>query len=217
MLYSVVQTVYDATIRPRLPRKWGVVNGVAVRSFRLFDFSDTQPDHKTGLMSAIRSHVNAGDTVIDIALGRGISATVAARRADTVHAYEATADMVEIGHETIKHNCVSDSVQIHHAVVETPGKLFGEACTNRTVSVSELPRADVWVLDCEGAETDILDAAEKYPDTCIVESHPGVGVPASTVRDRLTGQYETVTRRPLEPGCDAANQVLVGCGPTPGF
>jgi len=53
----------------------------------------------------------------------------------------------------------------------------------RSVAPSEIPDADVWVLDCEGAEEQIL-GQQAAPDRALVEVHPQM-CDASAVRSAL--------------------------------
>jgi hypothetical protein len=51
------------------------------------------------------------------------------------------------------------------------------------IEPSEVPLGDVYVLDCEGSETDIL--LHDVPDTVIVETHGCFGAPTDDIRGIL--------------------------------
>jgi hypothetical protein len=48
-----------------------------------------------------------------------------------------------------------------------------------------LPDCDVLILDCEGAEIEIIDGMEQRPRTMIVESHGFLDSPESAVLNSL--------------------------------
>lgn len=168
MLHGLKQTVLEDSI--------AVYNGVAVRDSGLFEPIDHEPEYKTALIETIRNHVGEGDRVVVVGGGRGVAATHAARAGGEVVVYEAAREMSATLAETAELNGVT--FDIRHAVVGTAHDVYGTLGDARRVAPSELA-GDVLVLDCEGAERDILPV-EGF-GTVIAETHPQYGVPTSEV------------------------------------
>lgn len=210
---KVLRYIYNQ-VREYLPKKWGVVNGVSVRTFRLFDQKDTQPYRKNGLYDAIREHVRPTDSVIDIATGRGISATIAGRSGKVVDSYEASYTMIQIARETINHNKVSDNVYIHHELVGTKGKLFAGLHAKTKLPVKDLPNRTVWILDCDGAEIEIIDKMlqrEQIPRVLIVESHPDHNARPEDIEFYMLRIGYDISTRKYEPGySDNDKKIIIG-------
>lgn len=188
-----VQSVYDRTLRPRLPRKIGCYNGIPARGPRLLDSHDHVADHEALCIDGLRALVDRGDDVCIVGGGVGISAVVAARETGPdgrVHVYEAASDRIEALAETLDMNGVTDRVTIHEAVVgESDGGedvIWGRSTTNH-VRPSELPECDVLELDCEGAELSILRqlSMDRRPRAVVVETHGCYGSPTDEVRSEL--------------------------------
>ena len=99
--------------------------------------------------------------------------------------------MVELCGETAELNKVD--MEIVHAVVEAGREVFGTLGGAETLRTGDL-EGDVLVLDCEGAEADILPAPQF--DAVIVETHPQHGADTA----ELTGaeKYDTT---PHEGDC----------------
>lgn len=163
--------LYDRTIRPYLPRKVIVHNGIPARTGRLLDANDHRRDWEKMLMAAIRSQSFGGSKVIEIAGGLGICTAEIAKRAGSngeVISYEVDEDRVEIMSETLELNRVRNAVDIRHDYVES----IDEDC-------------DVLILDCEGSEIEILESGYGDPQTIIVETHPVFDVPTEEVQKIL--------------------------------
>lgn len=197
---EVVQATYNRVVRPHLPRKIAVYNGVPVRNVRLFDVTDVVPDYEAPLVGAIRQRVQNGDTVVIVGGGLGVSTVAAARQCGpdgTVVAYEAGGERAERARETIELNGVADVATVRRALVETDVAVVGDAADVPTVAASDLPDCDVLVLDCEGAELDVLEASFDA-HTLIVEAHGFLDSPESAVRDRLVEEGHQVVDRGVE-------------------
>ena len=52
---ELVRSLYNRTVRPYLPRKFGVYNGVAVKNIRLLDTTDEYPNYEKPLLAATRN------------------------------------------------------------------------------------------------------------------------------------------------------------------
>lgn len=162
VLHALKRTVFDDSI--------SVYNSVAVRDTSLLDGIDHEPNHKTALINATTNHVEDGDRVVVVGGGRGVAAVHAARAGGQVEVYEAAREMVDTLTETARLNGVS--YDVHHAVVGDSYDIYGTQGSARHVEAGEL-EGDVLVLDCEGAERDILPV-DGF-DTVIVETHPRFG------------------------------------------
>lgn len=63
--------------------------------------------------------------------------------------------------------------------------LRGEGGDAEVVPPTDIPYCDVLVLDCEGAEIDILEEMKIRPRAVVVETHGMFDAPEAAVRDRL--------------------------------
>jgi len=195
VIRSLFRYPYNTFVRPYLPRKIGMMNGVAVRWPRLFDIDDHTPDWKAGTVSAVRESITSADTVVEIGGGFGVCTVWAAREAEgpngagEVISFEAAENRVEVMRETIELNKVSDAVSVRHAVVGESVDVFGEMEGASKVSPAELPNCDVLVMDCEGAEFDILKHIQERddwrPDRVVVETHGFAGAPTDEIKTVL--------------------------------
>jgi len=209
VIRTAVQTVYDATIREYLPRKWGVYGTIPARSLRLFDQTDRFPTYKTGLKTAISANVADGDHVVLVGGGRGVSSTWAARQGATVTAHEAAAEMLPIARETVTMQGVDQQVTVKHSLVGEGIDIYGSAADAVVVSPADLETGDVLMMDCEGAEVSILDGLDDLPETVIVETHPEKGSPTEETKALLEGHDYHIESLVYEPG-STDKRVLVG-------
>lgn len=200
---DTIQTLYNRFIRPFLPHKISVHNGVAVKDYaKILDFNDTFPDYEGPLISAIRTQVHEGDSVIIVGGGFGVStvaAVEATSRKGMVKSYEASTDQFRIVVNTVHLNRVNDYVDLNHAIVGSFSDFSlessGDPGNAEIVDPSALSNPDVLVLDCEGAEIEILRKLSNYPDTIIVEAHGFLDSSEQDVREILTKKgYEIIDR-----------------------
>lgn len=198
MVTGYVRRVYNVLFRPHTPRRLAVFNGVAVRGVRLFDATDTFPDYERSLIAGIRSWVAPGDTVVVVGGGRGVSSVVAARRTGpegSVNTYEGSAERCELATETVNLNEVDDVVEVNHDIVGEAVSLANASEGATTLPPGELPACDVLVLDCEGAEMEILEQLDQRPRVLIIETHAFLDSPEEDVRATLDDLgYEVVDR-----------------------
>lgn len=197
LLKGVVKAIYDNALRPFLPRKLGMYNGVAVPEPRLFDETILHQRYEESLVHAVRRTVTRADTVCIVGGGRGVSTTVAARRAEQVVVFEASAERIALIDEVIEINNVEENVETRHALVETEIAVDGDTGSASTVTADSLPPCDVLVLDCEGAEREILEELPHDPRSIIVETHGVYGAPTDEVAAQLAERgYEVVNQAP---------------------
>lgn len=201
MKEEALQRVYDSTIREYLPRKVKVYNGVALNIGRLFDINVIDPDYKQGTINSIRTYCRHDDHVVVIGGGLGVSAVVAAHISDSVTVYEGGVEIADRLRETIRLNCVEDTVMVSEAIVAEDLDVYGKTITDKTVPPADLEECDVLEMDCEGAEIPILERMEIEPRIIIVESHPTFDASPIHVRSLLNEHgYEVVDRFDQENG-----------------
>ncbi|GAA0276026.1 class I SAM-dependent methyltransferase [Halobacterium noricense] len=192
---------YNNYLRILLPKRTVMYNQVSVAAGRVADslipWQTTDiPDYEGGLIRGIREYVDDGDTVVVVGGGWGVSTVAAARQAGSsgrVVTFEGAKEAVERVEETVEKNHVRSRVSVQHATVAQAHSLRGNADGAKVMDPSNLPACDVLVLDCEGAELDIIDEMEIQPKVLIVETHGMYDAPELAVRDRLDqAGYEVV-------------------------
>jgi len=201
MVSTWIQQTYNEVLRDKVPRVFGVYAGVPVRNAPILDRTKNHPNYKHGFLRSIEEGVDDGDTVCLVGFGRGVSSVYAVRAgAAEVIAYEGAREMIDVGLETLEMQGLESRVSIRHAIVGDAIDLYGTPEGAGTVSPAELPGCDVLVLDCEGAETGILDGFESPPDRAIVETHPPKGASDGRVRELLSELgYATIEANEYEP------------------
>lgn len=203
---SALRRAYNRLLRPHLPYKIGVFNGVPARRVRLFDRTDEFPEYEAALVDAVRTTVEPDDAVVVIGGGYGVSSVVAARRAGPngrVVTYEPTHERFPFIEETAALNRVADRIDARRALVGPGVKLDGDGGGADRVDPAALPDCDVLELDCEGAEADVLRELSIRPRAIIVETHGCFGTPSEETRNVLDSLgYDVVDERPDEPDRD---------------
>lgn len=193
----VLRTLYNRLLRPYLPRKIAVYNGVPVRNIKLLDQSDVYPTYEEALLEGIRQQVQADDEVVIVGGGLGVSTVVAARQCGpggSVVTFEGSPERASLAGETLALSNLQERASIREAIVGPEIAVHGETGDVSTVSPEDLPDCDVLVLDCEGAELEIL---EEPPDAraIVVETHRFLDAPEEDVRALLDRHgYEVVDR-----------------------
>lgn len=170
-----------------------------------FQFGHPNPeDYESAIVRALKEHVGAGDSVVVVGGGWGVSTVVAAQQvspAGHVDTYEGAAEYFEHVNETVRRNGVSEIVSIHHAVVGEQISLRSESGDSSVLSPESIPNCDVLVLDCEGAEKQILEEMVNAPDVVIVETHGAFGSPTEEISDVLeSNAYEVISSELAETG-----------------
>lgn len=164
MIYTGVKHIYNLAIRKHLKKKIASYNGVAVRRPRLLDKTDVYPRYEEILISHIRQYLQNDSKAVVVGGGLGVSSVVAVcSGADEVDTYEASSDRIETIQETLDLNKVSETVSLHHAIVESEIKIEGDIGSARQIDTVDLPSCDILILDCEGAERDILEKLTESP------------------------------------------------------
>lgn len=152
---------------------------------RMFDelipFSIIETDTKNSEGGEVASHKNqtrAGDTVVTIGGGYGITTVNAARECGPdgrVIVFEGSRKCVDIINRVAELNDVGERVEVRHAIVGPEINVYneGESVAPDFVDPRDIPDCDVLEMDCEGAEIEILERMEIRPRVIIVEVHPG--------------------------------------------
>lgn len=200
---NLVQKIYNNLFRPYLPNKISVHNSVPVKDYsKLFDFSDEFPEYEDALISAIREQINQRDSIVLVGGGWGVSTVAAVEatgRTGSVETYEGSAKQYEVIQNTIRLNKVEKFVDVNHSIVgsylEHSSESYGDSGKADVVNPSALSECDVLVLDCEGAEIEILRNLSHLPRIIIVETHGFLQSPEEEIREILTNKgYEVINR-----------------------
>lgn len=205
---------YEEYLRPRLPKRERVVafNGIPARTgdvcvadrvvpwFEVPEYNSDDPEYEQPLIEALESAVSAGDEVVIVGGGWGVTAVVAARAtgaSGSVLVFEGAADRISDMEGTLTLNEIRDRVTVRHAIVGEPMTLTGAPSGADHLRPDELPECDVLELDCEGAEVGILSRLAIKPRVVVVETHRNEQQVRGEL-DRLG--YEVVDRDVEKPG-----------------
>jgi hypothetical protein len=216
MIRNIFKKVYDSVVRPYTPKKISMCNGVAVKRVHLFDYTETFPEYKREFVTPLAETIQDGDTVVQVGAGAGVSTVVAAEIAGPngkAITFEASEDQLNAANETLRLNKKTwrnwADVDIHHALIGTAVKVPGELGEPKLIDPEDLPECDIMGLDCEGAETDILQEMSNSPSRVVVESHGWLGSSTSDIKQILENRgYQIIDEIPQRPARD--NFVLVG-------
>lgn len=186
----MIKTAYDRLVRPHLPRKIGVYNGIPTKTCRLLDLHDYNPDWESKFVDYYREtdFIREGDRVVIVGGGRGVTAVVAAKlvgSSGTVTVYEPSAALVKALRDTMRINGVNDRVTINHGLVGQIGDVWGALGGAEQIEPSSLPNCDVLELNCEGGEAYIVPAMEIRPRGIAVQTHQEFGVDSESIHDHL--------------------------------
>lgn len=132
------------------------------------------PNYEATEIAAIREYAAEGDDVVIVGAGLGVTTVVAAKvTAGDVIAYEQSGDACDILRDTLRANDVSEQVTVQQAAVgENAEAQFTHHLEDTAiVDPVDLPNADVYEMDCEGAELHILKQMCAQPRTLLVETH----------------------------------------------
>jgi len=184
------------------PTYAGVEVPSADANVRIFDYTvpwttdGRRPWHEHNLITAASDTISSGDDVIVVGGGTGAAAVHFSRvtgESGKVIIYEASPDQADICKKTIEANDSPSSVTIRNKVIEKAISLYGNEEPAETIPATELPTADVMVLDCEGAERVILESAAEFPDRLVVETHGTFNAPTAKIKQLLKNRGYQVT------------------------
>lgn len=174
------------------------------------------PSYEGALVSGLNEHVRAGDKVVVVGGGIGVTAVNAALRAGPsghVECFEGSRENCDFVRAAAALNGV-DTLTIHHAVVGSSIAVYGDASEIGTVIPADrLPACDVLELDCEGAEVQILREMTIRPRVLLVETHGLYKSPAPLVASLMEACGYAVSDRgwaePRLPDECARNDIRV--------
>lgn len=194
----VVGRVYTQTIRKLLPITDDVGQSSNVRNVnqekRAFDsrlpwhVPSIRPNFKSSIISAIDKYTQPGDDVIVIGGGDGITAVHEGNQVGDggqVVVYEAVGNKVENIKINFEMNEVPCDYMVKHAIIGDIRDANNKTGISSKIPPSNLPTCDVLELDCEGAESIILERLDSRPRTMIIEIHPNQGAPEDEIREKL--------------------------------
>ena len=198
MFKDILGCVYDRTIRPYLPRRLSVYNGIAVPSkYKLFDlgYRPSIKSYELPLCDGIRRTVQKNDSITIIGGGKGVSGLIAAEHAypnGEVTIYEASEEQCEEIRSTISYYPTESLVSVFHISVGEINNPYGELGEPESLLPENLPESDILIIDAEGAESDIVPNLDYSPRALIVETHGCFDSPTHSVHRELKRQgYET--------------------------
>jgi preprotein translocase subunit YajC len=203
---KMIKIAYNKLLRPYLPDKIAVYNGVAVQGkSKIFDATDVVENYKQPNVDAIENNVRSGDHVVVIGGGIGVTSTVAAHSVGTdgeITVYEASEEQAKISQNTLTLNEVDRRTTVNHTIVGSLNSLGGEMGNPVELPPSDLPPCDVLEMDCEGAEMYVLNNMTIKPNIIIVESHPRFEAKTEDVISAVENLgYQIQTKQPeLESG-----------------
>jgi hypothetical protein len=200
---------YQRAIRPTLPLRGHVrYGGIIVADRRLGDawaprhwtpdHTADMADYESALMSGLSRATRAGDNVIVVGGGLGVTATHAASLVGPsghVICYEGSPLLSESVGKTAALNGLAERVKVECAIVGAAIGVYrnrGEKLPP-VLPAAELPACDVLELDCEGAEITILRDMRISPRVALVETHGMLGTPSREVRATLQARGYVVT------------------------
>lgn len=159
----------------------------------------SNPAYESALVAGLRAHVGPGEHVVVVGGGHGVTAAVAAIAAGPgghVDAFEAGDDMLPKIRRTLAAAGVDTTVTVHHAIVGAAHSVYGDT-TAAVVAAGSLPACHVLMMDCEGAEREILTdlaRSEARPRVLLVETHGIFGAPTADIRGLVEALGYTITR-----------------------
>lgn len=200
MIKSFVQPIYNRLIRGRIPKRFGVYNGIPVKNVPLFDFTDEWPNHEEPNVRAHQTYTKRGDHVVMLGGGYAVSAVHAARavgKEGSVTVYEPARESVILCRSTIAKQGLSDRVEIVHAAVGPINNPYGAVNEAKRYEPEDLPKCDVLEIDIEGGELDVLNSLEIRPRNIFLETHGTADVSIEDGQNALKElDYEIIETSP---------------------
>lgn len=175
-------------------RHYKIYSGVTVITTSRLPRVTVNPSYKIGSVGPLRKFVKAGDKMISVGGGYGVTAVVGAFQGAAVTVYEGGSDYADFVRKTALINGVADSIKVIEGIVSESREVYGTPSSAK-FSPGELPTCDVLELDCEGAEYAIISEMKVRPRVIVVEVHPQYNVIEDDILHALTDAgYEIVDR-----------------------
>jgi hypothetical protein len=173
--------IYTKSIRNVFPETGEFnLNGVLVPGKRKFDEltpnqyycpPGDQPDYEFTEVEGVKNYVDRNDDVLVIGGGFGVTAVHAANKTrGQITVIEASREKYQKLRDIFQLNGVSERVKPLFGYL---GELHIELADSDIprIAYEDIPQADVWDMDCEGAEIEILQNMPYQPSTILVETH----------------------------------------------
>lgn len=165
--------------------------------------TEDYPMYEEVEVEALRTYASKGDEVVVIGGGLGVTSVVAHRLTEgSITVYEPNERRCEILERTFKINNCSSDVELYCKPVSKSNSK-DVAHKKNEYSPKNLPNSDVFEIDCEGTETDILKNMKARPGIILVETHNNhhdvvsiledVGYKIIEVVENGTGQHPNCT------------------------
>lgn len=156
-----------------------------------------QPDYESGLCKLLTKIDLSGDICI-VGGGLGVVATkIGMMKSDggSIICYEGSEKYYLECLQTYELNKqkIKTEITFINSVVATNVGVYGDAIMH-TTPVSELGHFDILVMDCEGAEKQIIRELQARPKVILVETHGVYGASTSEVK-KLLGQLNYEVKR----------------------
>jgi hypothetical protein len=195
--HAVLRTfgfLYEKHIRPHLPESnedYIKLNGIVVSrpGTKILDRSIGLINYEGPLVRGMKECIEKGDTVVIVGGGYGVSTVIASELVGPegrVLVFEGAENMVSNVRNTVAMRNI-DNVEVNHNIVSEAISLYDDDGGAPIISPEELPDCDTLVLDCEGAELDILSKITQTPRSVVVETHGHYGAPVEEIRELLSG------------------------------
>lgn len=208
---SRVQDWLYRRFRSSLPLRDTRCNGVATKRYRLRGEGEVMPDVEAEAVDALHECVSAGDRVVVLGAGYGVTTVHAGRAAGEdgrVFGYEASR-LWEVAKEAVERNDVPAETTVEKMLVGEAVDVYGGDGAARQAHPRELPVCDVMEIDIEGAEMGVIAGLNECPDTMIVETHGHKGSSTAEVVSLLVGRgYEDIDVRDAGHDNDAVATVV---------
>lgn len=152
-------------------------------------------NYEHALMEALKENLRAGDTVVVVGGGIGVTVCLAAKcvgSKGSVICYEGNLESCEQVRQTAKLNGVGAIVKVVEGIVSSDIGVYEGAKAANTVDPESLPICDVLQLDCEGAETEIISKLAYSPRAIIVETHGFLGASTESTASLLESKGYSV-------------------------
>jgi len=178
-------------------------NRLDVMFKRLAPERQDQPHYELTLLSALSESVRAGDRVVIVGGGYGVTAVKAATQSGEngrITVYEGSSTQSQIIRKTLELNNVTNVDVVSSIVGVNVAVYDGYTDDADVIDPTTLPDCELLELDCEGAEMFILDAMIIKPDRILVETHGIYGAPTKVITEKLIKKgYNVVNLGIAEP------------------
>lgn len=164
--------------RKALPRLKCSFNGIDVRTYKISN-GRKRPDFEEPMAGAVRENVELGCNVVVVGGGHGVTSTIAAMSGAEVTVFETSPYWADVCSSTHSMNGVKQSVDVVNAIIGHEVEAWGFTKGVDTMHPDNLPKCNWLVLDCEGAEHEILEDMSHRPHRLSVETHEPHSSPES--------------------------------------